>query len=82
MEAHRSEFSNIIETPADLLVRLEKFKLFRMKKTSQNHYTLSMDSRAVDYVEEIISNYVELLDFEIKTDKSLSKIRVKILNKS
>lgn len=74
--SHKREFTSEIESLKSLFKRLERCNLFRLKKISENSYILSTDTTAVDFVEKLVQNYADILDYEIETEKSTSKIRV------
>lgn len=77
-ETHTSEFYPKIKNFEDLLRRLERCNLFKLNKTSDDNYTIATDSKAVEFIERVILDYADALGFDIETEKSLSKIRVRV----
>jgi hypothetical protein len=77
--AHWNQLTPKITTPEELLFRLETCNLFRLKKNSDNDFTLILVSElSKDFVKFFLDEYFASMGISVQVTENLTKLRVLI----
>jgi hypothetical protein len=78
--AHGEQLPGKTRTPEDLLKRLEACNFYKLKKDSDNEYTLMLGSeRNIRFIKVFLEEVLEGMGYKADIKEDLTKLRVKIL---
>ncbi len=78
--AHGEQLPGKTKTPEELLKRLESCNFYKLKKDSDNEYTLMLGSdKSIRFIKVFLEEVLEGMGYKAEIKEDLTKIRVKIL---
>lgn len=79
-KSHGEQLPGKTKTPGELLRRLEACNFYKLKKDSENEYTLMMNSeRSIRFIKVFLEEVLEGMGHKADIKQDLTKLRVKIL---
>jgi len=79
-KAHGEQLPGKIRTPGQLLRRLEACNFYKLKKDSENEYTLMMNSeKSIRFIKVFLEEVLGGMGHKADIKEDLTKLRVKIL---
>ncbi len=76
-ESHAEQLSSRVQTPSDLLERLAACNFFRLSKTSDEEFTLIVNSeKSRRFVKRLLEDFSQSMGFDLEIQEGIGKLRV------
>jgi hypothetical protein len=79
-KSHAEQLAKITPTPEEYLKRLEACNLFKLRRDSEEEYTLVLNSAlSKRFIKELVLETLTEMGFDVSVKEDLAKLRLKIV---
>lgn len=78
-KSHADQLKHSISNPEEYLERIEACNFFSFQKTSENEFTLILNSKeSSEFVKKLVKTTLTEMGYEIEINEDISKLRLKV----